>query len=271
MNKLFILILIFLGLSANLLGQKNVLVEFKYLELINAQSDAKLCNDNYRNSELISDSIIFNKYLATINSHFYLELARSYAINNENAMVAFSILRQQCIAPNNGFDKEALRMFEEASLRLNITHKTASKIFESCNHIGKSKASFMQKLSSLYDNSILLFNDEIDDKLMHYFSFYNTNNNYVTFSQYQWEYFNRINLGIKKKQKILIASNKASETKNYWKVDDLKLQKRVIMRSEHYYRKSGAKAEAKLFIEEYRKLDIGFFNKFQAGWRSMLN
>ncbi len=271
MYRLLLLVFIILGLNTYLLGQKNILVEFKYLELINSQSDANLCADNYRNSELISDSIIFNKYSTEINSYFYLELARSYSVNNENAMVAFSILRQQCLAPKTEFDKEALRIFEDASLRLNITHKTAIRIFESCNHIGHSKASFTQKISALYDNSILLFNKDIDERLLHYFSFYNANSNYVTFLQYQWEYFNRINLGNRKKQQILISSNKASESKDYWKVDDLKMQKRVIMRSEHYYRKSGAKAEARVLIEEYKKLDINLVNKCQAVWRLMLN
>ena len=79
MYKIIILTFVFIGLNTYLLGQKNVLVEFKYLELINSQSNIKLCADNYRNSELISDSIIFNKYYSKINSYFYLELARSYS------------------------------------------------------------------------------------------------------------------------------------------------------------------------------------------------
>ena len=107
--------------------------------------------------------------------------------------------------------------FEEASLRLNITHKTANKLFDNCNHIGHSKASFVQKLSALYTNSILLFNEDIDERLMHYFSFYNASNNYVTFSQYQWEYLTRIDLSMKKKKQIIRSSNKDIKTKDYWK------------------------------------------------------
>ncbi|OYT10974.1 MAG: hypothetical protein B6I18_06325 [Bacteroidetes bacterium 4572_112] len=268
--KRYILILLVLISVTNLFSQDNVLIEFKYLQLVNAQGDKDLAEDNYRNAEIICDSIIINSHISEVNAHMFFELAKSYELNEEYGLMAFSLLRQRCLAPNDSFNIEGQRLFEEACLRLQLTHKQARLLYYNTETKNITKNNYPAQLSILYQNSILLFDASVDAKLMKYYSLYNTQKLEIDYMHQQWQFLTMIDLGMKKKKRIL-SQKSVNSQKEYWEIEDNKLHKRVLMRAEHYYRKSDANAEAKYYLEEYKKLELSVFNKIQRSWRLLLN
>jgi len=268
MRYLFIIVVMISAMQ--LFSQKNVLVEYKYLQLVNAQEDQELAHNNYRNAEIICDSIIFNSNTSQISAYLFFELAKSYQLNQEYGMMAFSLLRQSCLSPNDSFSVEGQRLFEEAALRLQLTHKQAKLLYNNTETKNIGKSDYPAQLSLLYQNSILLFDANVDAKLMNYYSFYNTQKLEIDYMHQQWQFLTMIDLGMKKKKRILSQTSVNSE-KEYWQIEDNKLHKRLLMRAEHFYRKSGANAEAKYYLEEYKKLELNIFNKIQRSWRLLLN
>jgi len=265
---MFIMLVLIVG--QELYSQNNVLVEYKYLQLVNDQGDQVLAADNYRNAEIICDSIISNSYVGEINSKLFFELANSYQLNKEYGMMAFSILRQRCFAPNDSFNVEGQRLFEEAALRLQLTHKQAKDLFNATGEEPVTKDNYAIKMELLYQGSIFLFDAKVDNKLMRYFSFYNTQKLHIGFMHQQWQFLTMIDLGMKKKKRILSNRKLGTANIDYWQIENNKLHKRVLMRAAHYYRKSGANAEAVFFLDEYKKLDLNVFNKIQRKWRLMI-
>ncbi len=263
--------LLLLLISANrLYSQKNVLVEYKYIQLVNAQGDEELAQDNYRNAEIICDSIISNFFIYPENAYLFFELAKSYELNDEYGMMAFSLLRQRCLAPNDSFNTEGERMFEEASLRLQMTHIQSKKLYNDNMPKKITDDNYQIYLANLYQSSIFLFDPKVDGKLMNYYSVYNTQKVEIDSLHRQWHFLTMIDLGMKKKKKILTLISKSANKKEYQTANN-KLYKRELMRAEHYYRKSGANAEAKYYLEEYKKQDLNIFNKIQRSWRLLLN
>jgi hypothetical protein len=271
MNKIKIIIssiivIIFISQYTN--AQSNAFFEWKYLELTNVQNDANLAADNYRNSELIADSLIFNQDENYPNCHFFIELSRSYAINNENGLQAFSLLRQHCLYPNDSLAAIAIDNFVEACLKMQIEKEKAVKIFKDANRASNYK-SFSDKLNLLIESSIQLYDEQTEAILLRYLDFYQSLGRKPSFAVSQWAFLSKIKLGENKKQ-LAIEANKDKQFSNIWQVEDLKLQKRVIMRAEHFYAKNNAKGEARYYLSEYKNLDLNFFNKFQMAWRKML-
>ncbi len=248
-------------------SQNSAFIEWKYLELTNTQNDAYLSADNYRNAELVADSIIFNQDESYPNDHFFIELSRSYAINKEHALQAFSILRQQCLFPNDSLNNIAVNDFIDACLKINIEKDRAVKIFKNTNKADNFK-SFSDKLNLLIESSIQLYNKQTDIIILRYLEYYKSLNRNPSFVISQWAFLSKIKLGEKKKNKAFDI-NREKQFSRMWQVEDLKLQKRIIMRAEHYYAKNNAKGEARYYLSKYNKLDLNIFNKFQMTWRKL--
>ncbi len=267
-KKYGLLLLLGFMVQQSSFAQSPALIEWKYLQLINVQNDAKLIADDYRNAELVSDSIIYNEDESYPNAHFYAELAKSYQLNKKNGLWAFSLLRQHCLFPNDSLQREGIVNFVEACYRLDIPKARAVKIFKEANKAKNFKA-FSDKLNLLIESSINLYDSETDVILMRYLSFYNSLGNVPSYRLRQWAYLTKINLHAKKKERVLELNNGLQFTK-LWQVDDSALQKRILMRAEHYYRKQGAKAEARNYLSLYKMQNVTIFNRIQMLWRRLL-
>ncbi len=267
--KIIILyIYIFILLPSVAKSQSRAFIEWKYLELTNIQNDATLSADNYRNAELVADSLIFNQDENYPNAHFFLELARAYRINNENGLQAFSLLRQHCLYPNDSLNKIAINDFVESCLRMMIPKEKAIYIYKNANKAGNFK-SFSDKLNLLINSSILLYDKKTDAFLIRYIDYYKSLNRMPSSQVLQWLFLTNIKLSENKKAEVL-RLNKDKKLLNKWQVDNLKLQKRILMRAEHFYAKEGAKGEAKYYLSEYKKLKLNIFNRIQVLWRKMV-
>lgn len=266
--KIILYILLFTSILPNTsFSQSNAFIEWKYLQLTNVQNDAPLAADNYRNAELIADSLVFNQDENYPNAHFFVELSKSYAINNENGLQAFSILRQHCLYPNDSLKSLSINIFVEACLRMQIDKDKAVKIFKDANKASNYK-SFSDKLNLLIESSIQLYDKNTDAILLRYLDYYQSIGRKPSYQVSQWAFLTKIKLGESKKSRVMDI-NKDKQYSNIWKVENPKLQKRIIMRAEHYYTKEKAKGESKYYLSEYKKLDINIFNRFQLLWRKV--
>jgi len=267
--KIIFYILLFTNIIHNTsYSQSSAFIEWKYLELTNLQNDASLSADNYRNAELVADSLVFNQNESYPNSHFFIELSRSYAINNESGLQAFSLLRQHCLYPNDSLNVLAINLFVEACLKMQIDKEKAIKIYKDAN-IANNFKSYSDKLNLLIESAIQLYDTKTDAIVMRYLEYYQSLGRKPSFQTLQWAFLTKIKLGDNKKAKSL-ALNKGITQPNIWQIDNSKLQKRIVMRAEHYYAKENAKGEAKYFLSEYKKLDINIFNRFQMAWRRII-
>ena len=104
---------------------------------------------------------------------------------------------------------------------------------------------------------------------MRYLSFYNSLGYVPSYRLRQWAYLTQINLHAKKKKRAL-ELNKGLHFSKLWQVDDNALQKRILMRAEHYYRKQGAKAEARNYLALYKMQNVTILNRIQMLWRRLL-
>ena len=247
-------------------AQSNVLVEFKYLELTNTQANKDVIRDNYINAELISDSIIINQNNSYLNSHFYFELARAYKINDEYGMWAFSLLRQHILFPNDSLHNAGIKLFAEACIRLNISKSDAEKLYKVGDKANGYNL-FSERLALLISLSIDLYDKDVDIVLLRYIYQYRKLGHKLSFKVNQWDFLTEINLCKNKKRRVIEAN--ANKNSSLWEVDDLKLQKRVLMRAENHYSKTKAQIEADFYLEKYQELDLNIFNKVQVMFRKL--
>ena len=182
-------------------------------------------------------------------------------------MSAFSLLRQHILYPNDSLYDVGMKLFREACIRLNFTSSDAEKLFKQGDK-AKNLVSFSERLSLLINLSIDLYDKDVDRVLLRYIFQYRKLGDEVPFKLNQWEFLSQINLKSKKKQKIIKAN--VTEATNVWKINDLKLQKRVLMRAENFYSKTNAPKEAAFYLEKYQELDINIFNKIQVLFRKII-
>ena len=127
--RIFILAII-LMFSINTFSQNSLLVEIEYLKLIKAQNNIELAFDNYRNAELVADSVIFKQSNNKKVSDFFIELAKSYALNKDYENQALSVLRQQFLFADKSKNIIAKDLFLDACFKLNITKESALEIYK---------------------------------------------------------------------------------------------------------------------------------------------
>ncbi len=257
----YIFILLSLFFSTFLFSQNSLKVETEYLKLIFIQQNKYLAADNYRNAELIADSIIYNnKINKTRASEFFIELAKSYNLNNDYGNSAISILRQQFLFADKTYDLLAKQMFFDACYKLNIKK---NKIIEIYNLRKKTTNNFSNNMLVFLQATIKLNQKKLNKKIIKYSNFYKTISNDYPFWLHQWEFFNTIKI---KNKKILplIAFEKTHAQKKLIDYLSEKQQKYVLFKAEKYYRKNKAINQAKYYLQEYKNKNLSFFEKVKA-------
>jgi len=235
----YILIGIFLfSLGGKLIAQKNnVFIEYKYLELTNTQNNIDVIRDNYRNAEIVSDSIIINQYENYINAHFYYELANAYKHGDKYGMWAFSILRQLILFPNDSLRNGGIQSFVEACTELEIDKSKAVNIYKQGAR-GPNTKSFTAKLELLIEQSIELYDKEVEELLQQYVFQYKKNSSVISLKIKQWEYLSAIGLDIKNKKELM--NNYYSTTSTNIFNNNQKLEKKVNKKMMKYENNSNS-------------------------------
>jgi len=223
----YVLIGIFIfTLGRNIIAQtSNVFIEYKYLELTNSQMNLDVIQDNYRNAEIVSDSIINNQYENYINAHFYYELANAYKLGDEYGMWAFSILRQLILFPNDSLRNGGIQSFVEACTKLEIDKSKAVNIYKT-GVKGPNTKGFTARLELLIEQSIELYNKDIENVLKRYIYQLEKNSDRVSLKIQQWKYLTSIDLDIKSKKDV-ISSYYNSKTATIFQ-NNPKLEKKVL-------------------------------------------
>jgi hypothetical protein len=223
--KYIIVGFILLSFWENLIAQKsNVFIEYQYLELTNSQRNLDVIKDNYRNAELVSDSIINNQDENYINAHFYYELANAYKIGDEYGMWAFSLLRQLILFPNDSLRNGGIQSFVEACTKLKIDKSKAVSIYKQ-GAKGPNTKSFTAKLELLIEQSIELYDKDVEKLLQQYVFQYKKNSSVTSLKIKQWEYLNAIGLDIKNKKELMNNYYTATSTSIF--NNNPKLEKKV--------------------------------------------
>lgn len=244
-----------------LYSQNNSLnVEIEYLKLINSQQNFEIIADNYRNAELIADSIIYKKSKSENASEFFVLLAQSYSLNNDYKNQAISILRQQLLFPNKKYDIISKDILYDACYKMNIAKENIDEVY----YLNK-------KITESFENNFLIFlkaaiklnEKELNQELIKYINFYKTINTNYPFWLKQWECFNKIKI---KNKKILTLVNfdvKDTNKKLFEFLPDNK-QKYILLKAEKYFRKNDAKKQAEFYLKLYTEHELTFIEKIRV-------
>ncbi len=231
---IFIIIFIFWFLDNSLAQKSNVFYEYKYLELTNIQGDIDVIKDNYRNAELVSDSIIINRNDNYINAHFYYELANAYKLGNNYEMCAFSLLRQLILFPNDSLKNGGIQSFVDACYNINIDNQTAVKIYKT-GALGPTSKNKTARLELLIEQAIELYNNDIDKILSKYIYQYKKTSKTTSLKIKQWEFLRAINLDLASRKEI-INNYYNSDIKNVFN-NNPKLKKKLESKVKKYNKK----------------------------------
>jgi hypothetical protein len=230
--KYIIVGFILLSFWENLIAQKsNVFIEYQYLELTNSQRNLDVIKDNYRNAELVSDSIINNQDENYINAHFYYELANAYKIGDEYGMWAFSLLRQLILFPNDSLRNGGIQSFVEACTKLKIDKSKAVSIYKQ-GAKGPNTKNFTARLELLIEQSIELYDKDVEQFLKRYIYQLEKNSDNVSLKIRQWSLLIAINLDINSRKEIL--NNYYNTEHNDVFFTNPKLKNKAINKAEKY-------------------------------------
>jgi len=237
----YLLIGIFLfTLGRNLIAQKsNVFIEYKYLELTNFQNNIDVIEDNYRNAEVVSDSIIINQDENYINAHFYYELAKAYKLGGKSGMCAFSLLRQLILFSNDSLRNGGIQSFIDACANLEIDKSKAVNIYKT-GAKGPNTKNFTARLELLIEQSIELYDKEVEKILKQYTFQYEKNTPNSSLKIKQWKYLSDIDLDISSKKDIMNNYN-ASNTDDIFN-NNVKLKNKVLKKVKKHDKNSQALA-----------------------------
>ncbi len=260
------LFFILFGLPFFVFSQNSLKVEIEYLKLLSVQNNSELIADNYRNAELVADSIIFAKSDNKQIAEFFLQLAKSYSLNKNYENQAFSILRQQFLFKNKNYDLPAKDLFLDACFKLNIEKEYALNILELKN---KQTQDFNNNFLLFIEAAIKLNKKNLNKNILKYISFYKTISNNYPFWLHQWEFFTTIS--VKQKNMLsFINFDKQNTDKSLINFIPEKQQKYVILKAEKYFRKNKAIKQAKFYLQKYKSYDLSFFEKIKALNRKIL-
>jgi len=230
--KYIIVGFILLSFRGNLIAQKNnVFIEYKYLELTNSQNNIDVIRNNYRNAELVSDSIIINQDENYINAHFYYELANAYNLGEEYGMQAFSILRQLILFPNDSLKNGGIQSFVNACIGLGIEKVIAVEIYKK-GAKGPNTKGFTSRLELLIEQSMELYNEDVENEIAFCIFQYEKNNPISSLKIKQWKYLKAIKLDINNKKELM--NNYYSTTSKEVFNNNPKLEKRVLRKIDKY-------------------------------------
>ena len=263
----YIFSLLCIILSGFAFTQNSLNVETEYLKLILVQKNSELAADNYRNAELVADSVIYKQSKNKNQvSNFFIELAKSYNLNNDYNMVALSILRQQFLFANKNQDILAKDLFFDACYKLNIKKEKIQEIY---NLKEKINSDFKNNMLLFLQASIMLNKKELNKINLRYSNFYKTLTTQYPYWLHQWEFFTKIR--VKNKKIIsLIAFDKINTEKKLIDYLSDKQQKYVLLKAEKYYRKNKALNQAKYYLQQYKSKDLSFIEKIIAFNRKVL-
>ena len=243
--KFTTIILLLVLIGHNAFGQKsNVFYEYKYLELTNTQGDLEVIKDNYRNAELVSDSIIINLDENYINAHFYYELANAYKLNNEYGMWAFSLLRQLILFPNDSLKRAGAESFVIACSTLKFENIDAIGIYKKSAE-GINTKSFSARLELLMEQSIELWDKDVEKVLKRYVYQFEKLNTSKSIKIKQWEFLNKIDLDLNSRKEIF-GNYYGSDNKDPF-LNNSKLKNKVTSKINKYNKKHHTSLSLALF------------------------
>ncbi len=248
-------ILIFLFLVTKAGAQFSTKVEYEYLKLLNNGSPKSLHEDNFRNAELVFDSLIL-KPNDRFGAKFLKELAASYSFCEEEELAIYTAIRQLSLFSNDSINYESQKILNLNMLKEGFSILQIQNLLKEINN---------ETPMSGYDKVVVLtFKlgfDDLNRNLEKLISQVNTHklspsSNLIS----QVEYLLDIKLKPNLRNQFVYQID---SDLNAWKSKlEPKLSKLIIKADIRYFRKLNNRTEFRNSIKKLKLSGYGFQDKF---------
>lgn len=253
--KKYIILIIGLIIFSKSFSQFSTKVEYEYLKLLNNGSPKSLHQDNFRNAELVFDSLTL-KPNDSYGSLFLKELAESYSYCGEEEHAIYTSIRQLTLFPDDTINTESQKILRLNMLKEGFSIKQIEGIISEISG-NKSFTGFEMSIMEAFKLGF----DELDSKIKKLINQVNTfklspNSNIIL----QVEYLLEIHVGPKHRNQFEFTN---SQDLNSWKSKlVLPLFKQVIKTEIKYFRKLENKPEFRNCVAELHKLNFKLGDRF---------
>jgi len=261
-----IITIIFLIITLNIWGQFSISTELKYLQIVNKQGNIDLIEDNLKNAELATDSLINLGNNSLLFAQFFNELSESYFLTKKYEMSLFSLLRQRCLFPNKSIEQEYEVLFLETAYRCNLSD-SISKLLLKESSFAESPRNYSKKIEKLLELSVKVKNRELSSYIYNIGLQLRLREKNIPIWYQHWEFLTLINLKEKKKSQALICG--VQNAPIYLQITDKKLKYKVYRKTIKHYIKTNSFRQAKNILQEYKTNKLPLFLKIDAFFKNL--
>ena len=253
--------IILIGFILNAFGQFSVSTELKYLQIINKQGNPELIEDNLKNAELATDSLIILGENNLLNAQFFNELSESYFLTKEYEMSLFSLLRQRCLFPNKSIEQEYEVLFLETAYRCNLSDSISKYLLKESS-VTKLPDNYSKKLEKLLELSTKIQKKKLNPYIYKIGLQLRLREKNIPIWYQHWEFLTLINLKEKKKAEALSYGKKKAPI--YLQITNNKLKYKVYRKTIKHYIKTNSFRQAKNILQEYKSYRLPIFLKLDT-------
>ncbi len=267
MKKIFFVFSLFLFAITRLFAQYSDTTELAYLQIINAQSNRDLINNDLHDAISVTDKILYSPTNNFVDKNLLVETAKSFFITEKYDITLFYLLAQRILLPDKHLESSYKNIFYEAAYHYfnkpQIDSLWIITTFKNEKNITAKDYYLLANLSiSLYSHSLEPFIYKIIDIV---------NKKYGTlpYSLQHWTFLTIIGLKEKNIKQIfsLIKNNKTEVYKQ--SSIPTKLRYKIYRKALNHYIKNNSCRRAKEIINDYSQENLSLLLNIDLAIKSI--